>query len=173
MKKAVIFALAVAVSLTLLSGQEQYLYWMIGDHPYEDVPFEYAKINVLDTEGNSQGYLCFADAPGQEKFVSNTLEGENPGADGLHLHAPTWAALGEYGTSAYSFLVELYNESDVQVGRSLSTYAYDALADFISKDGWSTTPSGGALSVNVVPEPTSGLLLLLGVAGLALRRRRV
>ena len=44
-----------------------------------------------------------------------------------------------------------------------------------SGDATSWTGSGGAItawSTNAVPEPTSGLLLLLGVAGLALRRRR-
>ena len=32
--------------------------------------------------------------------------------------------------------------------------------------------NGGALSWQAVPEPTSGLLMLVGLAGLALRRRR-
>ena len=36
----------------------------------------------------------------------------------------------------------------------------------------SYTPSGWVNQAAAVPEPTSGLLLLLGVAGLALRRRR-
>lgn len=40
-------------------------------------------------------------------------------------------------------------------------------ADFISYDPISTTSQ-----MSAVPEPTSGLLMLLGMAGLALRRRR-
>ena len=46
------------------------------------------------------------------------------------------------------------------------------IADFVfaSSAHWTTTDASAAV-VNV-PEPTSGLLLLLGVAGMALRRRR-
>ena len=40
---------------------------------------------------------------------------------------------------------------------------------FNAADGYVT---GGYYQTEIIPEPTSGLLLLLGVAGLALRRRR-
>ena len=56
-------------------------------------------------------------------------------------------------------------------------YSYDSLAanvwatDILSMKA--TTAKGfGKFQAVAVPEPTSGLLLLLGVAGLALKRKR-
>ena len=71
-------------------------------------------------------------------------------------------------------LAEMANGDHFVMQTGTSTSLYDAdLADYTA-DFQNATAIGASdwTTYSSVPEPTSGLLLLLGVAGLALRRRR-
>ena len=76
-------------------------------------------------------------------------------------------------TDSYTYFIELYNDS------SVSPFAQGKLnytAEMIgSMRGMSVPTAGVAMMTQFTPtpEPTSGLLLLIGTAALALRRRRM
>ena len=86
-----------------------------------------------------------------------------------------------YGTGDTAYAAILYTymdgETETYMG-NIGSYTFDAEVDFTV--GKMSSLIGGAevgtvataWSTAAVPEPTSGLLMLLGMAGLALRRRR-
>ena len=91
--------------------------------------------------------------------------------------------ISAYASTEYSFYVEMlnYNETDGWTSQGTgSTYTYDQLVS----SGYvatglidATTAMANAATSNfgssgAIPEPSSGLLLLIGGAMLALRRRR-
>jgi len=96
-------------------------------------------------------------------------------------------ALGDYG-SGYSFFIELYNGKEVvgrsyvtkgPVGTALGAVSYNTLsANGNVFDNAFDTPATTPYSfesfttANVVPEPTSGLLVLIGALALGLKRKR-
>ena len=81
-----------------------------------------------------------------------------------------------YGNGDTAYAAILYIEGDNYMG-NVATYTLTSdldysVSDLSTKIGGLTTGAATAWSTAAVPEPTSGLLLLLGMAGLALKRKR-
>ena len=79
--------------------------------------------------------------------------------------------------SGYNFYVELYDSNGTLVGFSDSV-SYSAVSGYIAGSVQQAAQMGLVNSYNwtnftAVPEPTSGVMLLLGAALLGLRRRRL
>ena len=163
MKKLV--CLACAAVLGLVASADT-LYWQVdtsADNAYAPIKnqtFSYAKLYATDGTTTTELASVAAEADGK------TMK-------------PTLTDLGVYGSNTYSFYVELLNYAN---GESTSVYTqpyastYNELvsAGYVSTQAMAT-PEGfalGGFNGAAVPEPTSGVLLLIGGAMLALRRRR-
>ena len=190
MKKILFAIAAVAVSA---GAHASYLYWQI-DGTTEDVSalsgatFDGARVFVSSDGGVSdKTYLeiGYADPDLQSGYQSVGYAVNVPQPE-----MSLVAVVPDGYESGYSFYIELVNYNSTLnssqtansgygtsefVGQSEGqTYATLAAHDFIGSDLSPINMSvwhGGAYSP--VPEPTSAMLVLFGLAGLALRRRAV
>ena len=167
-----LIAATVAIVAQVAAAEDSYLYWMVAptvaySTTGDKVDFAYARVNFGGTLSESTGNVSGG------TWLTMYSGGTSTGATAMESNVATggatlWGVVpGEYaGTD--SFIFELYNDSYGVVGWNSITA--DALANYL---GTASTPASSAYTLaQVVPEPTSGLLMLFGLAGLALRRKR-
>ena len=158
------------LSLALLSSAvvsaDSYLYWMV------DTSSDYAYARILTPTDN---YLTIYD----QGFDYAYNEGKS-GVSGVSKSTVTdfanndegfFASLNGIDVASSTFIIELYNDSGKFI--SQSTLSGSAAAQYVYKGGTSAVPATAwSASSFAIPEPSSGLLMLVGCAVLGLRRRK-
>ena len=177
----------IAACLLALSAQistaESYLYWQYpglvsggGEVSWVDKSNPYysgARVGVMDDKtGQHVTYLNIYNLSKQLENKATVVD-LSLAKDGLGLTVS--ALLGNYYKDGYSYYIELVNDSNVFVGRSEDMLSYAAAAAYV-KTSIATSDSVTAwmptsFTTEQIPEPTSGLLVLLGLAALALKRK--
>ena len=171
MKKIVFTGMSV---LAAAFARADFLYWQIADQG----EFTLASLWVRNSQ-SSTGIeaLDTVAAEGVDFDNGTVLTGTTTGL--------VQTDITSYASDEYSFFVELatyssLDDTEPSSQKWLNSYSYQQLVSggYISSGSVGTpTPAtfGGAPMSgggNVIPEPTSGMLMLLGGALMALRRRR-
>ena len=167
-----VLSLFFAVAGLALSAEEPYslLYWMVEEDPSAGIAFEYARVAAVK-DGTTQ-YLLLYDADRGQPMRS----AEQAAIDGGYATPSAYGYMpGESDAwNGYEFFIELVmGEDDRVVATSEQTRPYSTLKQSIITSKGDSPTIWKESSFSAVPEPTSGLLMLLGVAALALRRKRI
>ena len=163
MKNIQKIAVLILAAFALTSAKASVLYWQVEPGTTSD-SFQYALLkatNGTDPAVTVAGAAAQGEAPNQYVSLQNT-------------------ELGQYGNDGYSFFVEManYANNQFQTVATGATYTYNELVSsgYVAAGPIdSFTAAANASNFNMgspIPEPSSGLLLLMGGAMLALRRRR-
>ena len=167
--KKLLMSLALVGTFAAMSAKgDSYMYWMVQDAKQGGDPllFDAAELYAINgSQKVSLGANYAIDSSGEMGVGSSTKRNLAGGA-GSDL---TSYDVSTYANSDWSFLVELYN-GEVWVSESRLSYAQVASGFYEH-----LAPSGAGVATFTsfnVPEPTSGLLMLIGLCGLALKRKR-
>lgn len=189
LKKGLLLTAAFALTLSCeAAGGGEVLWWMIGED-YKSITGTNEKTNEKMTAeqlGVTDARLAVEDASGNRTYLTlygldddgNVLTLEGPA--GVGLPAEYFSDVSGYSSMGFNFILELGNWS-ANGGwlktsmEAKATYSELTEAQHITK--WDeTAPSYGTpwtpSNFSVVPEPTSGLMVLVGTALLMLRRKR-
>lgn len=167
----------VALALGLVDAplMADYLYAWV-DHASDiynngaPITFDYVTVKGNDGSGWSSDYLYYYTFSGNSQVSSPALQSLSSD------NTSTGMAYFDIGTEGYyqTFLFELWTSTgeNSATRKGWQTYTLaNVSANIFSSEKVGAGNTAFAVT-SVIPEPTSGILLLLGMAGLALRRRK-
>ena len=164
-----VFICAVTIGVSCAHATEEVIWWQVPDDP--DVTTFHEGVKSASELGATEARVRASDG--------NYLVIPPPDQESLEVPMDgAWFAMLPDSPEGLSFMVELGNwENGQWVGIATSqSYTYAQLASHIIHD-WSGPGAMPAMDAwvaggYVVPEPSSGILLLIGGGLLALRRKR-
>ena len=161
-RTAAMIAVGLLANTIFAAEADSYLYWMVDPLSSSTYAYDYATVKI----NGSDSYLHMYD-PGEDALIAGVA-----GTKLAHGDSGYFGAFDAASMSDASFLIELWSSTGAE-SIATATLAYSTA--FASGAIYTPGASGGGATpyAVVVPEPTSGLLLLLGMAGLALRRKDV
>jgi hypothetical protein len=188
LKKVLFLTAAFALTLSCeAAGGGEVLWWMIGEN-YGSITgtTEDGKTMFAGDLGVTDARIGYQDASGNRTYLTlYGLDDEGTvhvleGAAGVGLPAEYFADLSGISDLGYSFVLELghWEEDSGWVATSMEASAtYQELVAGKHISNWdNTSPTYGTpwtpSNFSVVPEPSSGLMVLVGTALLMLRRKR-
>lgn len=166
--------LAAAALCAGLANADYFVFWNVADVAEE---YAFDKAKVAYKAAGAESYSAFLQTP--EEIAGVGFRDLRVAADGTGRSTVgesegrllTLDATMDYGSTLLQ--IWLYDEAGAVIGKSAEVMSIASLQQ-IGAAGETMDPTLHGIwtaTAFVAPEPTSGLLVLLGLAGLALRRR--
>lgn len=171
--KKIFFTLAVVFAMITVAKADStsYLYWMIdgSDKRFSSLDYTSLSFNVKTASGYES--IMFYDEIGGAKGYSSLTKDE---VELIAGNATLFADVTDYYTlDAVTFYIELFNDStQVAYSEIPSAQVASYIASFDPANPSGFIPASATWSAPA-PEPTSGLLMLLGMVALGLKRRKM
>ena len=170
MKKLIVVAAAMVLAVAAQAAQFR---WQFTASKAAGTPYDGADVYmILASDYAGIESMTLAAIQGAAKSQGKLTVGSMSATTGNITVKDSWVTEG----TTYSWYAVVVNDGQYYVSSAATSStavgdtATPASSTFASKSEMSTASNWHTLAA--VPEPTSGLLLLLGMAGLALKRKR-